>query len=63
MENCIPEFWEREWEWKIAFPTFGNGNGNGNSIPEFWERESDVVIPRNDREREYGIAKLSENFS
>ena len=40
------------------FWTFGNI-----SIPEFWERDSDVVIPGNDREREYGIAKLSENFS
>ena len=38
---------------KIPFPIFGNGNGNGNSIPECWEREWDVVIPWNDREREY----------
>ena len=67
MENSIPEFWEREREWKIAFPNFGNGNGNGkfhsqflrtgtgmtNSIPDFWEREWDVVIPGNDREREW----------
>ena len=47
----IPKFWERER--KIAFPTFGNGNGNDkfhsqflgtgtgmtNSIPNFRERE------------------------
>ena len=53
--------------WKIAFPTFGNGNGNDkfhsqflgmgtgmtNSFPDFWEREWDVVIPGNDREREW----------
>ena len=38
---------------KIPFPIFGNGNGNGNSIPELWEREWDIVIPGNDREREY----------
>ena len=38
---------------KISFPIFGNGNGNGNSIPNFWEREWDVVIPGNDREREW----------
>ena len=56
----IPKLWEREWEWKILFPTFGNGNGkiwfpifgngNGNSITAFWEREWDIVIPGNDRE-------------
>ena len=47
----ILKFWEREG--KIAFPTFGNGNGDDkfhsqflgtgtgmtNSIPNFWERE------------------------
>ena len=38
---------------KISFPIFGNGNGNGKSIPEFWEREWDVIIPGNDREREW----------
>ena len=25
----IPTFWERQWEWEIAFPRFGNMNGNG----------------------------------
>ena len=39
MAQPIPKLWEREREWKIAFPTFGNGNGNENSIPNFWERE------------------------
>ena len=39
MENCIPKFWEREREWKLAFPTFGNGNGNEKIIPNFRERE------------------------
>ena len=29
MENCIPKFWE--WEWKISFPTFGNGNEKNHS--------------------------------
>ena len=42
MENYIPEFREREWEWKIAFPTFGNGNGNEKIIPKLWERVSRV---------------------
>ena len=73
----IPKFWEREREWKIAFPTFGNGNGNDkfhsqflgtgtgmtNSIPDFREREWDVVIPGNDREREREWRqKIGSNF-
>ena len=63
MAQPIPKLWEREREWKISFPTFGNGNGkipfpifgngNGNSIPAFREREWDIVIPGNDREREW----------
>ena len=62
MAQPIPKLWEREREWKISFPTFGNGNGkipfpifgngNGNSIPAFREREWDVVIRVNDREWE-----------
>ena len=52
MENCIPEFWEREREWKIAFPTFGNGNGNEKLIPKLWEREWEACIPGNGREWE-----------
>ena len=43
MTNSIPNFWEREREWQIPFPTFGNGNetllfpgmignGNGNGL-------------------------------
>ena len=39
MENCIPKFWEREWEWEISFPTFVNGNGNEKIIPNFRERK------------------------
>ena len=48
----IPKFWEREWEWKITFPNFGNWNGNDklhyqllgmgmrNQIPKWeWEHE------------------------
>ena len=53
MENCIPKFWERERERKIAFPTFGNGNGNEKIIPNFRERESEAGIPGNGREREF----------
>ena len=37
---------------KIAFPIFGNGNGNENCLPDFWEREWDAGIPGNGRERE-----------
>ena len=55
MENYIPEFREREWEWKIAFPTFGNGNGNEKIIPKLWEREWEAVIPGNGREREFPL--------
>ena len=55
MENCIPEFWEREWEWKIAFPTFGNGNGNEKLIPKLWEREWEEGIPGNGREWEFPL--------
>ena len=55
MENCIPEFWEREREWKIAFPTFGNGNRNEKLIPNLWEREWEAVIPGNGREREFPL--------
>ena len=53
MENCIPEFWEREREWKIAFPTFGNGNEK--LIPKVWEREWEAGIPGNGREREFPL--------
>ena len=42
MAQPIPKLWEREREWKIAFPTFGNGNEN--SIPNFWEREREWKI-------------------
>ena len=52
-ENYIPEFREREWESKIAFPTFGNGNGNEKIIPELWEWEAG--IPGNGREREFPL--------
>ena len=55
MENCIPKFWEREREWKIAFPTFGNGNRNEKLIPNLWEREWEAVIPGNGREREFPL--------
>ena len=55
MENCIPEFWEREREWKKAFPTFGNGNGNEKLIPKLWEREWEAGIPGNGREREFSL--------
>ena len=51
MENSIPEFWEREW--KIAFPTFGNGNGNEKLIPKLWEREWEAGIPGNVWERKF----------
>ena len=55
MENCIPKFWEREWESKKAFPTFGNGNGNEKLIPKRWEWESEARIPENGREREFPL--------
>ena len=74
MAQPIPKLWEREQEWKISFPTFGNrngkipfpsfGNGNWNSILAFREREWDIVIPRNDREWERELhRKLSGSFS
>ena len=50
MENCIPEFWEWKREWKIAFPTFGNGNEK--LIPK---REWEAGIPGNGREREFPV--------
>ena len=53
MENCIPEFWEWEREWKKAFPTFGNGNGNEKLIPKLWEWEAG--IPGNGRERKFPL--------
>ena len=53
MENCIPEFWEREW--KIAFPTVWNGNGNEKLIPKLWEREWEAGIPGNVREWEFPL--------
>ena len=37
MAQPIPKLWEQEREWKILFPTFGNGNEN--STPNFWERK------------------------
>ena len=55
MENCIPEFWEREREWKNSFPTFGNGNGNEKLIPKHWEWEWEAGIPGNGREREFPL--------
>ena len=58
MENCIPEFWEREREWKKAFPTFGNGNGNEKLIPKLWEREWEAGIPGNGREREFPLTPI-----
>ena len=64
MENCIPKFWEREW--KIAFPTFGNGNGNEKLIPKLWEREWEAGIPGNGREREFPLTpafRVGDTFS
>ena len=55
MEKYIPEFREREWEWKIAIPTFGNGNGNEKLIPKLWEREWEAGIPGNGWEREFPL--------
>ena len=63
MENCIPEFWEREREWKKAFPTFGNGNGNEKLIPKLWEREWEAGIPGNGREREFPLTPAPQHFS
>jgi len=63
MENCIPEFWERERERKIAFPTFGNGNGNEKLIPKLWEREWEAGIPGNGREREFPLTPGLGNFN
>ena len=62
MENYIPEFREREWEWKIAFPTFGNGNGNEKLIPKLWERESEARIPENGREREFPLTPAADLY-
>ena len=53
MENCIPKFWEREWE--MPFSTFGNGNGNEKIIPNFWEREWEAGISGNGREWEFPL--------
>ena len=58
MENCIPKFWEREWEWEIAFPTFGNGNGNETIIPNLREREREAGIPGNGREQEFRLTPV-----
>ena len=58
IQNCIPKFWEREREWKIAFPTFGNGNGNEKIIPNFREREWEAGIPRNGWEREFPLTPV-----
>ena len=44
MENDIPEFRERKWEWKFVFPAFGNGNGNEKLVPKLWEREWEAGI-------------------
>ena len=54
MENYIPKFREqkREWEWKIAFPTFGNGNEK--LIPKR-EREWEAGIPGNGREQKFPL--------
>ena len=53
MKNYIPNYWEREQEWGISFPTFGNGNGNEKTILNFGEREWEASIPRNVWEREF----------
>ena len=58
MENCIPKFWEQEQEWKMPFPTFGNGNGNKKIIPNFREREWEADIPGNGREREFPLTPV-----
>ena len=55
MKNYIPNYWEREREWGISFPTFGNGNGNEKTIPNFREREWEASIPGNGREREFPL--------
>ena len=55
MKNSIPNFWEREQEWEIAFPTFENGNGSKKSIPTFWEQEWETGIPGDGREREFSL--------
>ena len=55
MKNYIPNYWEREREWGMSFPTFGNGNGNEKTIPNFREREWEASIPGNGREREFPL--------
>ena len=59
MKNCIPNYWEREREWGISFPTFGNGNGNEKTIPSFREREWEASIPGNGREREFPLTPVA----
>ena len=41
MENCIPNFWEREREWKL--------------IPKLWEWEWEAGIPGNGREQKFPL--------
>ena len=54
MENCIPQFWEREQEWKEHSQLLGTGTGMKKSSI-FLEREWEAGIPRNGREREFSL--------
>ena len=64
MINCIPNFWEREREWKFHSQFLGMGTGMEIPFPNFGNGNETMLFPGMiGKGNGNGIAKLSELFS
>ena len=63
MINCIPNFWEREREWKFHSQFLGTGTGMEIPFPNFGNGNETLLFPgMTGNGNGNGIAKLSESF-
>ena len=61
MKNCIPNFWEREREWKFHSHFLGTGTGMEIPFPNFGNGNETLLFPGMTGNGNI-IAKLSEHF-
>ena len=61
MKNCIPNFWEREREWKFHSQFLGTGTGMEIPFPNFGNGNETLSFPGITGNGN-GIVELSENF-
>ena len=61
MKNCIPNFWEREREWKVHSQILGTGTGIEIPFPNFGNGNETFLFPGITGNGN-GIVELSEHF-